>query len=331
MVRRGNRRIRRLVLPCVAGILAIGTSTTHASLISFDPDGTQTANGPLSVSSFEYLPGNLLLKNGIQSVSIGSSYTTDVYFHAKLGQLLDANSHPLAINNFLGSSTSPTAFELTAVAQFSASVKRISSTSYAVSLTTGSVAAFNIYYDTDSTKRANDLTGEGFGDGTAILTGTVSDVAASSFRLSGAGGAMDQFGGVDNYSGITATTVAGHLNLSVDVQSQDTNFFQNGAALTSMTFESNLRSPFNAVDPSQNFRSVDSHNTLVQPTFVSNNDGTAGGDLQLQSSSNSALFTMGSPVPEPGSVAVFLTLAGLYYVRNRRHQKSPHIRQVDKR
>ncbi len=329
MGRRGNISFRTLGFACIAGVL-VGGPRANASLISFDPDGAaNNANAALSVSSFEYLPGNLLLRNGIKNITEGSSYTTDAFFHAKVGYLLDANSQRLTINNFIGSSTSSAAFELTAVAQFTATITRTGTASYGITLSSGPVNTFNIYYDNDSSKRATDLTGEGFADGTPILTGSVGDIPVSSFQFTGLGGRLDQFD-ADNFSGITANALLGSLNLAINIQSENSGFFLDTSPLASMVFQSNLRTPFNAVDPSHNFHALDGHNTLVQPTFTSNNDGTPDSDLQVQIASNTTLFVFGQSVPEPASVAMFLTGLSLTVLRRRRAVFASHIRQTDK-
>ncbi len=293
-------------------------SIGQASIIHFDPDGSLHQENPASnVSSFSYLPGNLLIQNGLQNASIGQTFTSDAYFQARLGNLFDINSNALTVNNFARSSTANTGFEITAVATFTAVIQKITQNAYGIALSSGPSSSFKLYYDATGT-RANDLTGDGFTDGTAILSGSITGISTSLFSLNGAGGALDQFGGVNNYQGITATKMGGNLNMSVSVGSEDASFFLDGDQLASMVFQSNLKAPFDAVDPSQRFAPPGTESTSFQPAFVSHNDGSVGGDVQLQTAANSSFFTVEEhAVPEPAMLPVLGLCLGLAGWRRR--------------
>src|SRR5205814_1953102 len=82
--------------------------------ISFDPDGVAAANGTLSVSSIDFLPGNTLFR-GLGTLLVNkANQPVEVYAQTRIGSLLDANSLVIPVNGL------NTAFELTLVLGFSA-------------------------------------------------------------------------------------------------------------------------------------------------------------------------------------------------------------------
>jgi hypothetical protein len=283
------------------GVSAQASAAFTATPIVFDTNGA-AAGGAISVTSFDWLPGNALAKDAINSTT--GQFTT--YFQATLNSFV--------FNSGGSSSTvSPAAgTEFTVQATIIEQGLVGGITSNFVSLG----GTYKIFYDT--TKDSNDVTGLGFDDGIKILEGNINFGGTGTFTnftlLSSflfPNQKLDNFG-ADDAVGTLSNQGVGSSNLTVDVTYTDSNFFKSNikSLAVDLSDASNLAAPFTLANPSDEVvgqtpnYGVDVVGGVLVPVNGAGCGDVAVGvtcDFQFQSDSATSFQ---ATVPEPGSLAI---------------------------
>jgi len=295
-----------------AALAAMGLSAqANAAFdaIQFDTNGG-AAGGQVTITSFDWLPGNALAKDAIGSQT--GTFTT--YFQATL------NSFVFNDNGNISTYTPAAGTEFTVQAVIQEQVVAALGGANASFISLG--GTYKIFYDTS--KDSNDVTGAGFGDGIEILSGNINIGGTGSFTnftllFPGFFPAvnLDNFGNNDA-AGVTSHQGIGSSNLTVDVTSIDTDFFKSDITqlVVDISDVSNLAAPFTQANPSDQVVGQ----TPVYGAGNVNGAGCATGvttcDFHFQSDSATSFA---STVPEPGTLAAAgLGLAALGAVRRRK-------------
>ena len=330
VVRRTSVNMRCAAL---ATFLFLCVPTARASLINFDPDGNNNPNGsagsdPAALTgSFQFLSGNILLKNLGDATSAtlpNAPQAITYYMQARLGALRDGQNNPITnhLNQYANSTLFPN-YEITLVLGEDATVAKTTTGGTITGVGTSN-KFFRLYYDSTPASQADDYTGSGFNDGTLILAGTISQLTGT-YILSGDTPNFDTFN-PNHYTGKTTDHVIGGAALTAsNFTTVNPAFFQVAPSSLSLSFlTSSLATPFNTVDPSQNFTNAGGGQ------FPSNAfDGTGGNpnlngvnsDFQVLADS-SASFTV--VVPEP-STLVLGGLGLLGFIALARRRRTPSL------
>jgi hypothetical protein len=306
--------MRKLLQLLAAAVLVLAVAVpAHADTILFNPDGTGGATtNYIEIDGFDWLPGNGIAVGANADSTTGDTFT--FYYQSNLGFAVDANG-PVYTNGSNG-------IWYTVVLGIGEEVIGDDAAGSVGTLTfdldeTNPVNFFEIYANTVGA--GNNLSGEGFVEGTLILSGVVLDDGfLSDFATEGlAGGNLDQ-AGTDNYPGVDSVQGSGDSQLTVDVNFIDSNYFlglTTDTVISFVTNDANQSIPFNTANPSACF-----HASLTDPgdcsTGVVQGAGFAGvgafnglgSDTMLEVDGNSSFQTeQVGVVPEPAT----LTLLGL--------------------
>jgi hypothetical protein len=313
---------------CVAAIAVLGLGTVpvaFADPVAIDPAGS---GGTIQVGSLDWNVGNGLAvaDNGQTLGSTGrtAGQTFTFYAHSNLANFDGVNGLPI---NGTGLNS---AFEWTYVAGFRETIVSTNGVLYSFNTLGGAADPatnfFQIYYDPN--RNSNQLTGQGFNDGTLILSGHIlagAGISNSNFGVNDPSGtkALDQFGGTNNYPTIFTITGQGGGNIDVAVDFADLNFFPNGLSILQQNFQTNQNLAFAQTDPSACFWNGSAFigGAGGQGTGCANSigakNGVDGPNLQLQQDASSS-FTVAA-VPEPASLAlVGFGMLGLAFFGRRR-------------
>lgn len=305
--------MRRKGFSLLAGsVLALTVAVpAWASTVTFDTNGG-AAGGQVTIDSLDPTTGNTLstLPSGSPANTLGS-----VLFQANLGT---AKLNGAAVfTNGPGGVCSPLCF--TVVASFQEKVQlSVGGVTTFVTPTLGGAnqGTFAIYA---TTTLGNDLTGQGFINGTPILQGSF--IQDSTFFGSFAANTgqspqlLDQFG-ADNYGGQQTLSGNGSFSVNIAVTGVNAAFFPDvtvGSSFLFATSESSL--PFKTGDPSACF----SKDALTAPNAACNSAQSqvgvgsvgainaaigAGPNTILASDSSIAFQTTPTVVPEPATLSL---------------------------
>jgi hypothetical protein len=294
------------------GVSAQASAAFTATPIVFDMNGA-AAGGAINVTSFDWTPGNALAKDAIGSTT--GQFTT--YFQASLGSFIYNNGGgSTTFAPFVGS-------EFTVQATILEQGTGVGSSNASFTSLGGS---YKIFYDTNAATKANDLTGQGYGDGLMILEGTINAGGTGAFQNQTILGALlepllgfnpfpttnlDGFVNNDR-PGIYSNVGNGSSTLTVDVTYTDSNFFKSNIKSLAVDINdtTNLAAPFNQANPSEEVvgqtpnYGVDVVGGVLSPVNGAGcGDVTVGTtcDFHFQSDSSTSFQ---ATVPEPGSLAI---------------------------
>jgi len=348
----------------LAALVALGLgSTAKADLLFFAAgNGNPTTNpsgaGGISIAGFDPAPGNIL------NVGIGTAAQafTGAGYDPATGNNTSANTTPFQFTAY-GQATIPSALSpvngapaiglpgsnLTLVfgvtEQITNAKGPIGNTNSTVTtdlVKNGAVNYFQIFANNTGT---NNLTGQGFNNGTLILSGTlnstINPLVVTNNNVNS--GALDQFG-TNQYLANQSSGASGGTTISVTGITLNPDFFRlvNGETLNGLLLSTQFVTPFSAVDPSAAFL-IGTTNTAVGAPPVTSGAGlgtnpagtgigtvngqppAAGGGASIQVQGDANLgFQLsgggGQRVPEPASLAVFagmMGIGGLVYRRRR--------------
>ena len=252
--------------------LAASGAVKAADTITFDPDGSGP-EGTIQVGAFDWTPDNAI---SVDSSPLETGDIFDAYTQASLGNFLDPDSNVIAGTGL------NTDYEITFQAGFTEftalSIETLGVGTNANFLLADAadqnVNFFNIYWDDLGTGTAsNPETGEGYGDGTLIMTAVLTEQATTFFTPytqdlctgSCADGifvpdgtndtatlsALDQSADGDDQPGVGTVEGSGGGTLDAEVTGQNSDFFLDPLQqlIIALFFNSSQVTPFLEVDP----------------------------------------------------------------------------------
>jgi hypothetical protein len=322
------------ILKIAAALAVMGTvGQANAAAILIDPDGAAGGAGAISVTSLNWLAGNVL------TIGAGGSAGQDAAaFSAQLanGTAVLRTVYQAQLNTFVNntggsSNTASPVGQWTIQADFSEYARALALGAPSIALTpfAGTVS---IFYN--ATAVANDVTGTGYNAGIEILRGSITAGSSGSFLnstfidpvafpVTG----LDQFG-ADDAAGVQSVRGSGQSTIKVDIDTAaggfvNTDFFLSN--ITSLTVDAvdtgQLVAPFFNSNPSDQV-------VGITPTYGSGNmangtaalvDPTTGRFIETSSFHfQSTNVTSFNAIPEPASMAITGLGLGLMSLLRRR-------------
>lgn len=320
------------LLVAVAVSAALGTAmSAQAGNIKFDRNG---AIGGVATNvifdSFDWNFGNILFDNLFPLIPVAGVRTDmTVLGQAKLSAFQPSGAPPLAGTEITY------VFEAPSTAELLFSGAGISVVDHDVA----DLGSFTIYFDDFGASgvyaggvASNDVTGLGYGDGHAILTGHFSASSPSGALIIDCSGTPEDLDGigVNNAPGVKTCTVSGSMNYHLEIDSYDSDFFLDNVDLDDLvfdfdfTFTSDSSTPFENANPSDAVVGVTPVYGTGGPTGTLNGSALCPTsvdrcDLHVESDGRSPFVAEG--VPEPATVALIgAGLLGFGAVRRSRRR-----------
>jgi PEP-CTERM motif len=292
---------------CAAGLMSVAASA-QAALFSFDPDGAGVGAAPIAGAAvIDQAPGNDLAINGALTAGAPLAPGTVInnLYQANLSTILGPTSNVLFANGDGGNF-------FTFVAGFSETV----TASGVLGATVTNVFSINpggFFKMCAQNAPGNDLAGTGFAcAGNGILSGTALGGNATQTGFPANLVPLDQSPNGNQHPGVTTVTSSGAANLTLQITFADPLYFPDltaGAVLTLSFVNTSNITPFNQVDPSQNFSSNGTANGDF-PNNIGAINGITGPNFQFQADANQSFVV--TRVPEPGTLALLgLAVVGL--------------------
>jgi len=314
-----------------AALVAFVVPSADAAF-SFNPTGGATTVGGFNpgtftnIESLQFNAGNALAVGAIP-LTVGKTF--QLYYSTNLVGLNTA-SGPVASIAGLNAANG---FEITEVSTFTEVVTSVATSASGTTVTfalsnTGPNLTRIFFQDLAAGGiKADAISGNGFNDGTVILTKTVtsntSNFTDSSTTAGGPNPNVPLNGtSSGNYPGVLTHPGSGTTTINLNVGPYNGSFFQTPGLVTS-SFSTNSTLPFSQISPS--LRIADPNVTTGIATLVPNIgaiNGQTGTDFLLQISGAAESF---SAIPEPASVVMTLlgfagVGAGSVITRRRRAQ-----------
>ncbi len=355
-------KMKHGVLTATVALLMGGAGVSQAAML-LDPDGLSNVNGginlaPIEIEQLDWNQGATLAQGGNQAIAnfLNGSGPTDfwVYSHATLAVGNGPGGitlTPSTADGVVGSNTVVNG-EYTAVLGFKEKVTSVTTTgggglaTAVFDLVPTTEAFFAVFFD--SASNANDLTGDGYTDGTKVLELGVQATAGGTFSVNTTAGTvnLDQSTDGDGWNGKQTVTGSGSqqdITLELSAASDpdvyiNPDFILNGL-VEAMFLNIDLTLPFNGqFNPSYAFNTstgtagtadhivcdpagtCTGTNTLgtVNGGLTSDPTGTwvvSGPDFMFSTDANSVW----RGVPEPGVLALMgMGLAAFGWSSNRR-------------
>jgi hypothetical protein len=337
--------MRHILLKSVICLVALGLFAARANAaisFTFDPTGTPGAGGDVAgVTTLDWDPNNALSVEGLTAINSFYAIEAAGGFSPIAIAAAQAAALPFTtyahgkLDGFSGGALPADGSEITFVAGFGERVTGVALVGGNLIATfddgVGAANFFQIYYQKPG--NADPLAGTGYGDGTLILSGVISNVFSSTgFNVNDFNaGNLDQHL-TDDYPLINTVGGDGHAKIEGPVSYFDPNFFPSGFTSPGLTlfsiFQSNLSVPFLGVDPSAAFNLVGGGPAVTEGAGLGivslgtvNGQaipigGGGGPDFQFQQDGNSTFELLA--VPEPTGIALWsLGLAMVFGSRAR--------------
>lgn len=296
-------------------VLAVAVQPARAGYtFNYNPAGTGNVGTVYATGGFVPKPGNVLAQGALPALAhavtsgggdvAGNQF--QLYYQASTSSLLDANGNAL-IPTGLNSN-----YQITYVASVTEYVKTVTPD--------GSTATFGISANQTNdffkvyqgaAGAANDYTGQGFTNGTLILSGTVvpNQTTGGNFTDTGGSAPFDPANPA-HYPGFTTVNGNGGSVINFQVNFNNPNYILNSPPLVAMQFSGSNNLPFGTnIEPSLVFAGLAPGGSDITPQLGSMNGlpialgNTNGKDVQFM-----ATGTV-QPIPEPSSIV--LTALGM--------------------